>query len=160
MDPIYIPQLAKAPGQTEVIQVREFLSGLETLTPVQGEIRVTHQGNYLQVVARAEAIVTLTCDRCLQQYNYRLACDTSELIWLEEVGKAAEVEPQELELEVEELVETLPPQGYFQPEDWLYQHLCLALPQRQLCDVGCPGIALAPESLTPPLDRRWAALEA
>ncbi len=159
MDAIYIPRLAKAPEQTEAIRVQEFLPGLDTLTPVQGELRVTHHGNYLRVTAQAEAITTLTCDRCLQQYNYRLICDTSELIWLQEQGKPAEVEPQELNLEVEELIETLSPQGYFYPDDWLYQQMCLSLPQRQLCDPTCPGIAPVPQSLPAPLDRRWAALE-
>ena len=40
MDAIYIPQLTKAPERTEEIQVKEFLPGLETLTPVRGRVRV------------------------------------------------------------------------------------------------------------------------
>ena len=43
MDAIYIPQLTKAPQQTEVIDFNEAIPGLETLTPVQGQLRVTHQ---------------------------------------------------------------------------------------------------------------------
>lgn len=48
MEPIYIPQLTKAPERTEVIQVDELLPGLETLTPVRGQIRVQHHGNFLK----------------------------------------------------------------------------------------------------------------
>jgi uncharacterized protein len=84
MEAIYIPQLAKAPEQTEYIQVKEYFSALETLTPIQGNLRVVHRGNYLEVSAHAETIVTLSCDRCLQQYNHRLSIDPVELIWLEE----------------------------------------------------------------------------
>lgn len=160
MDALYIPQLIKAPEQTEVIQVKEFLPGLETLTPVQGQVRVTHQGNYLQVSAQVETIVTLACDRCLQQYNHRLVSNASELIWLDEKANEPSQEPLELQVAFDDLLETLPPQGYFHPDDWLYQQLCLALPQRQLCDQKCPGIGPNVEMTSSPLtDRRWAALE-
>lgn len=162
METIYIPQLTKAPDQTEVIPVEEFLPGLETLTPIRGRVRVTHRGNYLEVSARAEAIMTLTCHRCLQQYNHRLVVNNSELIWLDVAANQSEALPLEREVALEDLVETLPPQGYFDPGEWLYQQMCLAIPQQQLCDSNCSGIQVSeannhPEPLT---DRRWASLEA
>ncbi len=162
MDEIYIPQLKKAPHQTEVIHFKEFLPGPDTLTPVQGQLAVTHQGNYLEVSAQAETIITLTCHRCLQQYNHRLEIKASELIWLDEAADEPDTGPLEREVAVEDLVETLPPQGYFDPGRWLYEQLCLAIPQRQLCDQQCPGIVLQGEELASiaTVDRRWAALEA
>jgi hypothetical protein len=42
MDAIYIPQLARALEQTETLQVRDYLPGLDTLTPVQGVMKVRH----------------------------------------------------------------------------------------------------------------------
>lgn len=161
MEAIYIPQLTKAPEQTERLQVSDYLLDLETLTPVQGQIKVTHRGNYLEVSAQAEAIMTLTCDRCLQQYNQRLTVNTSELIWLNEAEDELEIANVEREVAVEDLVETLHPQGYFRPDEWLYEQLCLEIPQRQLCDQSCPGIQIenttSSESAS---DRRWASLEA
>lgn len=161
MDEIYIPQLEKVPNRTEVIQFKEFLSDPETLTPVQGQLSVTHQGNYLEVSVQAETIITLTCHRCLQQYNHRLETETSELIWLDDAADEPDTGPLEREVAVEDLVEILSPQGYFDPGRWLYEQLCLTIPQRQLCDQQCPGIVpredLAP---TATVDRRWAALEA
>ena len=160
MDAIYIPQLTKAPEQTEVLQVNEFLPGLDTLTPVRGRIRVQHHGNYLEVSSQGEAIVTLTCHRCLQQYNHRLLLDTSEMIWLDEAEQPYEG-PLEREIALDDLIETLPPQGYFQPSEWLYEQLCLEIPQRQLCDAQCAGIHSATANGTEkPTDRRWASLEA
>lgn len=160
MEAIYIPQLTKAPGQTETIEVQEYLPGLETLTPVQGLVRVTHRGNYLEVAAKAEAIVTLSCDRCLKQYNQRLKVALSEMIWLQEPVAETNFD-SEREIPFEEFVETLPPNGYFHPREWLYEQLCLEIPQRQLCDQACGGIA-AGQPETPPasVDRRWASLEA
>ncbi|PSB08261.1 metal-binding protein [filamentous cyanobacterium CCP2] len=159
MDAIYIPQLLKAPEQTEEVPVREYLPDLKTLTPVQGLIRVTHRGNYLEVAATAEAIMTLTCDRCLQQYNHRVTVDTSELIWLQE---SPTYSPTDLEQEIalDDLVETLPPTGHFQPGEWLYEQLCLAMPQRQLCDQDCQGIQVETQlEGSSPVDQRWASLK-
>ncbi|MBD2355565.1 DUF177 domain-containing protein [Tolypothrix sp. FACHB-123] len=161
MDAIFIPQLTKAPERTEEIQVKDFLPGLETLTPVRGTIRVQHQGNYLEVAGQAEAIITCTCNRCLQQYNQRLVVDTKEVIWLDATANQSQDLPLEREVAVEDLVETLPPEGYFYPSEWLYEQMCLALPQRQLCDRNCPGIVnSSAESSEKPVDKRWASLEA
>lgn len=161
MEAIYIPQLAKAPEQTELIQVQEFLPGLETLTPVRGRVRVTHRGNFLEVSAKVESIITLTCYRCLQQYNYRLAVDTSEIIWLDEAASKLDDAPLEREVALEDLVETLPPQGYFYPSEWLYEQMCLEIPQRQLCNQECGGIQTATSKVSEKsTDQRWASLEA
>lgn len=161
MDALYIPQIAKAPAQTIELLVDDYVAGLETLTPVQGGVRVTHHGNYLEVTATADTIMTLTCDRCLQQYNYRLVIEPSELIWLQEPCDEEE-EDLEREIAYEDLVETLSPQGHFRPEEWLYEQLCLEIPQRKLCDARCPGIQVKTDSSTPStpgVDRRWASLE-
>jgi uncharacterized protein len=136
MDAIYIPQITKAPERTEEVQVKDFLPGLETLTPVRGLIRVQHQGNYLEISAQAEAIITCTCNRCLQQYNQRLVVDTKEIIWLDESINQPQDYPLEREVFMEDLVESLPPDGYFHPTEWLYEQMCLEMPQRQLCDLN------------------------
>ncbi|MBD2338053.1 DUF177 domain-containing protein [Calothrix sp. FACHB-156] len=161
MDAIFIPQLTKAPERTEEIQVQDFLPGLDTLTPVRGVIRVQHQGNYLEISAQAEAIITCTCNRCLQQYNQRLVVNTQEVIWLDVTANQINDLPLEREVAVEDLVETLPPDGYFYPAEWLYEQMCLEFPQRQLCDLNCPGIlSTAAESSQKSIDSRWASLEA
>jgi uncharacterized protein len=160
MEAIHIPWLLKLPEQTEVIPVDECIAELESLTPVRGCLQVTHRGNYLEVSGKAETIITLTCDRCLRQYNHRLKVDTSELVWLDESAEQPDDGPLERETPLEELVESLSPQGYFHPDTWLYEQLCLEIPPRKLCDQECPGISLNADSSALPQDRRWAALEA
>jgi uncharacterized protein len=164
MDAIFIPQLTKVPERTEEIQVQEFLPGLETLTPVRGTLRVKHQGSYLEVSAQAEAIITCTCNRCLQQYNYRLLINTEEVIWLDAAANQVDGFPLEREVAMEDLLETLAPDGYFYPHEWLYEQVCLELPQRQLCDLNCAGIldtlvSSSEEKVPQPIDSRWASLE-
>ena len=160
MEAIYIPQLTKAPERTEVIPVEEFIAGLETLTPVRGQVRIQHQVNYLEVSSKAETIVTLTCHRCLQQYNHRLSIDTSEMIWLDESASLPYEGAIDKEVAVEDLIESLPPQGYFNPSEWLYEQLCLEMPQKQLCKSDCAGITADNSTTDKVGDRRWASLEA
>ncbi|MEM8612053.1 MAG: YceD family protein [Cyanobacteria bacterium P01_H01_bin.105] len=160
MQRIYIPHLVKDPSKTRTVEVNDYLNTLETLTPVKGRIQIQHRGNFLEVSAQAEAIVTLMCHRCLQNYNTRVQVDTSEFIWLQE--PQAETYAEEVEVGLDELVETLPPQGHFDPSEWLYQQFCLAMPQRQLCDQACEGITnpLASDDTATAADQRWSALSA
>jgi uncharacterized protein len=160
MEPIYIPSLLRLPKQTDVFEFNQTISGLETLTPVNGRMQVSHHGNYLEVSARAETILTLTCNRCLQQFNYRLAIAPQELIWLDETAAEFDLTLLEREITPDDLVESLPPQGYFDPQTWLYEQLCLEIPQKQLCDTACPGIQPVVSQPEPASDRRWASLEA
>lgn len=159
MKAIHIPWLLKQREQTNAIEVDECIDGLETLTPVRGRMLVTHKGNYLEVSIKAETIMTLTCDRCLQQYNHRLKIDTSEMVWLSESADQLDDGDLEREVPLEDLVETLPPQGYFHPDVWLYEQLCLAIPPRKLCDQQCPGIQMTDSGSAALSDRRWKALE-
>lgn len=160
MESIYIPRLTRLLNRTERIEFSEVIAGLETLTPVQGWVQVVHQGNYLEVSAKAEAIVTLSCHRCLQQYNYRLSIAPTELIWLSETPDNTDLALFERDISSEDLIETLSPQGYFELETWLYEQLCLELPQRQLCDQNCQGIEVQESTPAQPvIDRRWASLE-
>ncbi len=156
METIHIPQLLKARQRTELIQVDECLADLESLTPVKGQLRVIHEGTYLQVSAQAETIVTLTCDRCLQQYNHRLVADVSEMLWF-----ADDAVDEGTDITLDGPIETVSPQGYFEPNDWLYQQLCLQWPQRQICSQDCTGMDQQLMTVgNQSCDRRWLALEA
>lgn len=161
MDALYIPNLLQSPEKTRVIDIETYFPELETLTPVRGQVKVAHQGTYLEVKGTGEAIITLTCHRCLQNYNHRLSVSPHELIWLQDPSEEEALYGLEREVAVEDLVEALPPNGYFNPQDWLYQQFCLALPQQQLCDGNCKGIPLESDSApaaSEDLDHRWAAL--
>ncbi|MEO1402520.1 MAG: YceD family protein [Cyanobacteria bacterium J06635_1] len=160
MQPIYIPPLKRLPTHTRRLKIDEHLGELNSLTPVKGHLQVQHRGNFLEVSAQAETIMTLACHRCLQHYNSRIQVDTSEFIWLQEPEPDAY--GVEREVEMADLVETLSPQGHFEPDTWLYEQFCLSIPQRQLCNQACPGINLAEAGPEPSaeIDHRWAALSA
>jgi uncharacterized protein len=151
--PIRLSDLRQMPDQTQELQFRQFFSGFESLTPVEGSLEVSHRGHFLEVSAEARTIVTLTCHRCLQQFNHRLHLEVEEIILIRD----PEPLPLELELQDEEdLLESLPPHGELDVEDWMYQHLHLEMPRQLPCRPDCPGIAV--ESPAPEVDPRWAAL--
>ncbi len=155
MRPIYIPQILSAPDKTITLAVSEHLPDLATLTPVKGEMSITHQGTYLEVKGSAGAIMTLECDRCLQSYNTRIQVNTTELVWLED--PAPETGPEK-EVDLEDLVESVSPQGNFDPAEWLYEQMCLAIPQKQICRSDCEGIEIKNNPPHTEVDHRWAAL--
>jgi uncharacterized protein len=165
MEQLHIPQLANRQDRTLEIIVDTLIPEFETLTPVRGKVIVKHGGTFLDVSAQAETIITLKCDRCLQQYNHRLVLDASEIIWLEEVDEEPDRRGMEIRTDLDELVDSLPPDGHFDPNVWLYEQLCLSLPLRQLCDRDCAGIIPPPEIDPEPseaqklLDNRWGILE-
>ena len=157
MEKIYIPHLKKAHNHCQVIIIDDVLPDLETLTPIRGEIKVTHQGNYLQVDGKAETIITLTCDRCLKQFNHKLKLKTSEMIWLDDQGDGNDSLGLEREVPGDDLIETLHPQGHFEPDSWLYEQLCLSIPNKKICGDDCQGIKIQEQSSNV-IDQRWAVL--
>ncbi len=164
MNSIYIPHLLNAPDRTRTLFFETSFEELNTLTPVQAEVSVRHGTTFLEVKGIAKTIVTLTCDRCLQNYNHRLSVDATEIIWLEE-RLSVEDEPLEQEIGVEDLVESLSPHGYFDLDTWIYEQACLALPQRQICNADCQGLMVEiqtphPSSEASLIDHRWSALAA
>lgn len=158
MEPIYIPHLLKAPKRTAEIIVDDSIAGLDTLVPIKGYISVRHGGNFLEIVSTAETIITLVCDRCLQHYNQRLALDTSELIWLQSELETVQDIPAEREVHLEDLSETLSPNGHYDPEVWLFEQLSLALPLRKICGADCPGASVETSSDDGYVDHRWSSL--
>jgi len=161
MNTLYIPHLLKARDRTQRVEFDEFLPDLETLTPARGWVKLSHQGNYLDVSAKIETIITLSCNRCLANYNHRLVIKPTELIWLSD-GAVADLDGlMEQDLTVtSDLIETLPSQGHFVVGEWVYQQLCLAIPQKQLCRPDCAGINPAPAPQPEQkVDQRWASLQ-
>ncbi|MGK7944396.1 MAG: DUF177 domain-containing protein [Microcystaceae cyanobacterium] len=158
MEAIYIPRLLKAPKHTEIIQIQDFITGIDTLSPVKGSLSIAHRRTYLEVTVQAKAILTLSCDRCLQQYNHRLTLDTSELLWLDKNVPEDETSIGDKELSEDNLEESLASDGYFDVYNWLYEQLSLAMPLRQLCGRDCqpPAISQPTDSLK---DSRWSVLE-
>lgn len=147
-------------------RVDQPITGLESLTPVRGELLAVHHGSVLELQGRAETIVTLCCDRCLQSFNHRLCLEVRELIDLDPAGAdggsvdgvhARLIDDDSTIPCGDDLDDRLLAAGVFDPERWLFEQLHLQLPLVSQCGTSCPGPAcwnLEPELADP----RWAAL--
>lgn len=160
MDAIYIPHLLKATDRKKIIPLDDFIPGLETLIPVRGKLAIRHGGTFLDVFVQAETIVTLTCDRCLQQYNHRIVLQTSEIIWLDDQSEQDKHLPLEREVAIEDLSETIPSDGFFDPDTWLYEQFTLTMPLQKLCGKECQQPLVFTDTNDGLVDRRWSSLEA
>ncbi|WP_216634518.1 YceD family protein [Gloeomargarita lithophora] len=156
LQPIAIASLLRLPERKLCLTVQDTLPDLPLLTPVRGEIEIQHQGTCLQVIAQVYAIVTLTCRRCLCQYNERLPVGVSEVIWLDATKSDPQAWPSEQEVPLGDLMEYLPPDGWLDVGQWLYEQISLALPSHSLCRPDCQ-LDWQPEEATP-VDPRWASL--
>lgn len=143
-------------AQTEPCQwtFTQPIAGLDTLVPVHGVIELVVQGPLLRLGARAQTKVLLCCDRCLQSYEHPLRVRVSERIAL---GISSADLSEALDYDAEGVSEQLDPSGSFDPEQWIYEQLCLQLPLVNRCGPQCPGPACW-QSQQPVLDPRWAAL--
>ena len=159
MEAIYIPQLLKASDQKIEITLDESLENIKTLTPIRGTMIIRHGGTFLEIKVNADTITTLICDRCLQQYNNRLSLETTEIIWLDKNSNNFDDLPLEREIQLEDLSESLPIDGHFDPKKWLYEQIYLNLPLRKVCGENCSGAPSISEEKNPNIiDSRWASL--
>jgi uncharacterized protein len=161
LHPLPIPELR---GHSEGLcwPIDQPISGLESLSPVRGQLWARHHGTALELRCRVETILTLRCDRCLQHYNHPLKSDAQELLQLvsspaDEGLELPDSLPPELGPDGEDLDERLDPEGTLDPERWLFEQLSLQLPLVNRCGPHCPGPDRwsSDESLQDP---RWSAL--
>ncbi|MEB3185015.1 MAG: DUF177 domain-containing protein [Cyanobacteriota bacterium] len=179
--PVPLPELRLLAGPRQW-QVDQPIAGLASLTPVRGTLSARHHGDVLEVCASLSTILTLRCDRCLQEFNQALGAEVRELIGLREPqrsqagvrGRAPrgpqaatsrhEPQPAAATASAAEMAapdpfaEGLDPQGRFEPEAWIFEQLSLRLPLVNRCGSHCPGPATW-SSEPPTADPRWAALQ-
>ena len=159
LEPVALQEL-RALGAPRNWPVEGHLEAMPSLTPVRGHLTAEHRGNVLAVDAELATIVTLTCDRCLGQFNQQLSCSPSELIWLGDAPPSEqELEASEDVASMEDLVECLDPRGHFEPEQWVFEQLHLQRPVVNRCGDHCPGApGLNQDHDGAVQDPRWEAL--
>ena len=171
--PIALPQLLQRGGELE-LTVHQRLSELEHAEPVQGWIRLRHDGSTLVVEGEASTTLGCRCDRCLSSFQLPLLARAHERLALDQGGSpAGDGGPPEalilsgwlegegsLDLRAslgEEPEERLDPHGVFDPEHWLFEQLSLQLPLVYRCGPDCPGPDRWSSASDMP-DGRWQAL--
>jgi uncharacterized protein len=113
-------------------------AGLTAAGPVHAELSLRRKGEQrAEVQGTVCAVVRLTCDRCLADYDFSVAAEFHLLLevlqdedgWsVKEMDNSAELELMEVDEPAADLTEIL------------RQQLFLSLPVKQLCSPNCQGL--------------------
>lgn len=154
--PVPLAELRTLP-EGKVWEVDQPIAGLESLTPVRGQVEAVHHGTALEVSGEAETIITLCCARCLQHYNQGLRAEVRELIDFRGGPHSPDNDP--MAPLGDDLDDRLDPAGSFDPERWLFEQLNLQLPLVNRCGKECPGPTSWGSGPPAAVDPRWEALK-
>lgn len=150
---VFLPELAKLRhGKCRHLHCRP--SGLDTTAPVRETLKVRHG----RTVPIAEGVmgtwIHLQCDRCLRSSTHHLHRTSQEVLWLLQPSPAHHHNPSP---QGGSSLEVTDAHGPFDPEQWLYGQLCLALPRRTICSEADPAIHRTSTDVTSQAPR-WQVL--
>lgn len=91
-------------------------------------------GDFIQVKGCAKGVLKLTCDRCLNEFDYNLDIKINETF----AKHALQNEySQEFELQREQFIIDLNGEKEIDVYDLLYQYVILSLPNKKVCGINC-----------------------
>ena len=134
LNPIAIKDL-KALSSPKTWILEGFLDELDSLTPIRGTIVAEHQGEALSVKGDFHTVISLICDRCLENFTQPLKVDSKELIFIGEEKELA------IAIEFNDFSDCISPCNSFDPQRWVFEQLSLQLPLLNNCGNNCAGVS-------------------
>ena len=132
MHKILIEDIEKEPDKTIHYTFDDCIDELNC--NLYSELDLKSIGDFIEVTGYAEGKIKLTCDRCLNEYEYDLDIDIEETYakhaLQDEYG-------QELELSRGQFITDLNGEKEIDIYDLLYQSVILALPNKKVCGINC-----------------------
>ncbi len=117
-------------------EYNDFIKDIDSKKPIKALLKFENLGELIKVTGHVEGFATLTCDLCLEPFEYELNFDIDELFakqtFLED-GK------QEVELKENSFITDLRGKSEIDVEDLLYQSVILDFPNKKVCDINCKG---------------------
>ncbi len=133
---ISVDTIENADNKTLTVDFEEIIDGLECVEPVKAHLTVQSLGEFIEIKGNVKTIVKLQCDRCLENFDYKMDFDIDEMFaknaLLEDYG-------QEYELKDGQFVTDLNGQDSIDIYDLLYQSVIINLPNQKVCGINCKG---------------------
>ena len=133
---IAIDTIENSTNKTISVDFNEKIDGLDCVTPVSAQLTFQSLGEFIEVEGNVKTIVKLQCDRCLENFDYKLDFDIDEMFakqaLLEDYGP-------EYELKDGQFVTDLNGCDEIDIYDLLYQSVILNLPNQKVCGINCMG---------------------
>ena len=132
MTKILIEDIEKEPNKTLFYEFNEFMEEFDA--EIYADLELKSLGQFIEVSGSAQGKLKLTCDRCLNEFDYDLDIEIEETF----AKQALQDEyTQEFELQRGQFVTDLNGEKEIDIYDLLYQSVILALPNKKVCGINC-----------------------
>ena len=133
---IPIETIENAKDKTLTVDFEEIIDDIDCVTPIKSKLTIQSLGEFLQVKGNVKGIVKLQCDRCLENFDYKLDFNINEIFAKTVLFKGYS---EETELKEGQFVTDLNGCGNIDIYDLLYQSVILNLPNHKVCGITCKG---------------------
>ncbi len=131
---ILIDDIENAPNKCLDIDFDEVIEDIPSKEPVKAHLKIKSLGDFIEITGNVKANLTLECDLCLKEFEYKLNEEIDEMfaknVLQEEYG-------QETEIKDGQFVTDLEGKNEIDIYDLLYQSVILNIPNKKVCGINC-----------------------
>ena len=131
---ILIDDIENAPNKCLDIDFDEVIEDIPSKEPVKAHLKIKSLGDFIEITGNVKANLTLECDLCLKEFEYKLNEEIDEMFaknaLQEEYG-------QETEIKDGQFVTDLEGKNEIDIYDLLYQYVILNIPNKKVCGINC-----------------------
>ena len=132
MHKILIEDIELEPNKTMHYSFNDCIEELNC--HLKAELDLKSISGFVEVTGHAKGKIRLTCDRCLNEFDYNLDIDIEETY----AKQALQDEySQEFELKRGQFITDLNGEDEIDIYDLLYQSVILSLPNKKVCGINC-----------------------
>ena len=131
---ILIDDIENAPNKCLEVDFDEVIEDIPSKEPVKAHLKIKSLGDFIEITGNVKANLTLECDLCLKEFEYKLNEEIDEMFaknaLQEEYG-------QETEIKDGQFVTDLEGKNEIDIYDLLYQSVILNIPNKKVCGINC-----------------------
>ena len=131
---ILIDDIENAPNKCLEVDFDEVIDDIPSKEPVKAQLKIKSLGDFIEITGNVKANLTLECDLCLKEFEYKLDENIDEMFakntLQEEYG-------QETEIKDGQFVTDLEGENEIDIYDLLYQSVILNIPNKKVCGINC-----------------------
>ena len=132
MHKILIEDIEKEANGILYYEFNEFME--EFGCDISADLELKSLGQFIEISGNAQGKIKLTCDRCLNEYEYDLDIEIEETFAKHSLQDEYS---QEFELQRGQFITDLNGEKEIDIYDLLYQSVILALPNKKVCGISC-----------------------
>jgi uncharacterized protein len=133
---ILIEDIENAENKEIQVIYEDFIEDIKSKEPIYAELNFKSLGQFIEVTGTIKGYATLTCDLCLEEYEYKIDINIDELYAKQSTVDEAK---QEIEIKKDGFITDLNGEKEIDIEDLLYQSVILDFPNKKVCDINCNG---------------------